>query len=54
MLESNPTSVALIENSSRIIAMTGGTARIVSRNALPASHKSTTTTQEERMRWGMD
>ena len=54
MLESNPTSVALIENSSRIIAMTGGTARIVSRNALPASHKSTTATQEEGMRWGMD
>src|SRR5438105_5438624 len=41
MLERRPTSVALKANSSRIIAMTGGTARIVSRNALPASQSST-------------
>jgi molecular chaperone HtpG len=37
MLLSRPTSVALNRRSSRIIAMTGGTARIVSRRPFPAS-----------------
>ena len=40
MLLSSPTCVALSLNSSRTIAMTGGTARIVSRSALPASQSS--------------
>ena len=44
MLLSKPTSVALRENSSRIIAITGGTARIVSLKPLPASHSSTIAT----------
>jgi len=39
-LLSKPTSVALRCRSSRIIAMTGGTARIVSRSPFPASHSS--------------
>ena len=44
MLESRPTSVALKPKSSRIIASTGGTARIVSRRPAPASHSSISAT----------
>src|SRR5436309_3431358 len=37
---SRRTSVALNWNSSRIIAMTGGTARILSRSAFPANQRN--------------
>ena len=44
MLDRRPTSVALKAKSSRIIASTGGTARIVSRSPTPASQSSISAT----------
>src|SRR5450755_1786673 len=52
MLLNRPTSVALKANSSRIIAMTGGTARMVSRSALPASQRRAIAVHiSRRARW---
>src|ERR1700674_5370928 len=49
MLLRRPTSVALKSKSSRIIAMTGGTARMVSLSPFPASHSRATAIHFSRL-----